>query len=357
MQINFLKKFGIGLLATLILLSQFQVVRPLETGTIYEASAQSGGLTGSEAFCRGADRDWSTFLSSVISYDDFTEYWKDVIVRYNSNICLYNDISLLLKRIEQARAQIRKAFYDCSPTATKLKENYYELEAELYFLRKYIQVGNDQIIFARDEDVRNSLKDYFVFNKGFFTAEKVDQLYTKFKAKYQGRQSIYAQCKSPTWENLIAKWNDVTERIKNSGSQFTTNISNKWNKAVNAPLTRTGNLLRGLLDIRINDIDPKTALSDIAAEMNKLYPSGYSFQQFQQAQANEEARYRNDLDRTTIMAQYEFLYKDTSGTSQNFASDRLTTLRQTIQRTFPPILQTYSCTSGIVNKTCGGASL
>ncbi len=319
------------------------------------ALAQSGGLsgTGNELVCRG-DREYSAFLSSVVSYDGFVEYWKDILVRYNSNICLYNDVDNILKQLTKARTQIRKAFYTCDTSAPKLTNTYYKLEAELYFLRKYMNVEKDQITFASDKQVQNEMKDYFVLNKSFFSDEQVAKLYNSFKAKYATHQEAYAQCKDPTWTNLIQKWNEVKGTIGGAANEFKQTVSKRWDRAINTPLLRTGNLLGGLVDFKINGLDPETALSEITADLKKKFPSGYTFPQLNAAKSADQTRAKNQISRTTYLSQYEFQYRETSADITENIIYRLKLLQSFIVGSYKPINQTYQCTASIVNKSCGG---
>src|SRR5262249_25140524 len=139
---------------------------------------------GKELICRTGSRDWGSFISSVISYDDFNEYFKDLFVRYSANICLYTDIDSVQTKIKKVREQIRKAFFVCDPNANKLKRTYYELQAELFFLRKFVDMKNGQMLVVPDQEVIKQLKSYFVINKNFLSNEDIQKLFDKFKQKY-----------------------------------------------------------------------------------------------------------------------------------------------------------------------------
>ncbi|GEM_PF-1889466 len=323
------------------------------------AHAQSGSYsgTGQEIVCRNASRDWVTFLSAVISYDDFAEYWKDIFVRYNANACLYNDIAALLKRIEKVRSQIRSAFFACDGQAEKLKNTYYRLEAELFFLRKYVAVGNGQFLVPNDasnKKVYIELRNYFALNRGFFTEAEVKKLFDEFVTRYKTRLEIYQNCSDPSWENLVAKWNELKDLVKGGFGvkEAAESIKHKFDKALNTPFMRTGNLLGGLLDARINDVSPLDALSDINQELQKNLPGGFTFDQLNAAQMQAKNRYQDDFNRATYLAQYEQLYKETSDDAIRGLVARLKSLEDSIKNTFKFINQTYQCTKGILDRAC-----
>ena len=107
-------------ITTITILALIVANQMLLSAQIPVTFAQTGGFNGNggEVLCRNGSRDWGNFISSVISYNGFIEYWNDILYRYNKNMCLYLDIDNLLKRIDKIREQIRKAFYVCDTSAT-----------------------------------------------------------------------------------------------------------------------------------------------------------------------------------------------------------------------------------------------
>lgn len=340
----------------LIIAVLFLAAATVQTVPLPAAHAQTGdiGGTGGAVYCRNGPRDYGNFLSSVISYDGFEEYWKDILVRYNANMCLYLDIDNLLNRIEKTRTQIRNAFYVCSSNAPKLAKTYHELEAELYFLRKYVEVGNGNILIKPVKGLTNDFTSYFVDDKGFFSREEADKLLEKFISKYEARQEAYLNCKDPTWGNLIAKWNEFKENVGGFTAikDAAESISKRWDNAVNTPFKRTGGLLGGLLDAKVNGLDPETAWSDIAGELQKNSPSGFTFDKFQAATNVNSVRYDEELTRTEYVAQYQQLYQEGTANIVKEIIDRVNSLQTIIRETYPFIDQTAQCTKGIIDKTC-----
>lgn len=320
------------------------------------ARAQSGGYsgTGKEVFCRG-DRDYESFISAFLSYDGFIEYWKDIVIRYNANICLYNDIDSLLRRLEKARQQVRNAFYICDVNANNLAKTYYKLEAELYFARKYLDVSNGNLLFADEKALRNKFIDYFVTDKEFFTQEEGKNYFDEFLKRYKERQKVYLNCPDPTWGNLIAKWNEFKENAGGFGAikEAVETIKQKAEKVLNVPRDRTGNVLGGLIDVRVNDLDPETAGAEISNELKRIFPDGYTFGQLQTAKNSAAKRYKEAVSRAEFLTQYEHLYKESSGDIINEIVARLDTLNVIIKSTIAGALsRTYQCTKTVNYKTC-----
>lgn len=338
----------LGLTTTSIVVPKVVPARAQNVGGIF-------GGNGNNSSCSSiADRDWATFLASVISYDDFVEYWKDILVRYNTNSCLYLDIDNLLQQITKVRAQVRQSFYACDARSQGLKEQYYKLEAELFFLRKYINPSKGTLLVASDQQVFNQLRDYFVINKNFLSEDDAKALFEQFKAKYANRLTAYQNCSDATWVNIIQKWNELKSNVESGfgAKSAAESINQKWEAVSNIPIKRSGDFLGGLLDARINGVTPEAAFSDILNDLKKNLPNGVSFDQVQLAQDREQARYQTDLEKADYLTQYEHLYKASSGEAVTSILGKLTTLESTITGTYPFINQTYQCTKGILDRSC-----
>lgn len=326
------------------------------------ADEGTGGTagTGNQLICRG-DRDWGTFISSVLSYDDFSEYWKDILDRYSSNICHYMDIDGVLNRVNKAREQIRKSFYVCGNTQA-LKKTYYTLEAELFFLRKYVDTDNGNFLVKNPEELRADLRNNFVFNKGFFTNEEIDLIFEEFKTKYDNRLDAYQNCKDPGWEELVNKWQEFKDNVlilftdpANAPviKAATESIQKKWDRMAAVDMNLGRSFFGGFLDARINGLEPKQGLDQIGAELKKNTPQGgYTFDQLKAAETVVEQNYNYQKLEVDYMTQYQTLYKEVSDTVNNELMLRLENLDLIIKTTFPFENQTVQCLKAINNKQC-----
>ncbi len=339
------------------------------------AFAQTGDASGNggAVVCRNGARDYGTFLSSVISYNGFTEYWKDIIVRYNHNMCLFLDIDNLLNRIDKTRQQIRNAFYTCDASAPKLRTLYYQLEAELFFLRDYVDFDDDgNIIFKSQNVITSDFTDYTVSKMNFFSPADAQTLLQTLFGKYNAKKDAYLNCADPTWGNLIQKWNE----FKSSLGGFTAiqdaaeTISKRWDDAVNTPFKRTGGLFGGLLDTKINGLDPATAWGDISAELQRNAIStvpvssgqiaaatqqgtlGFSYDKFLQTAASDASLHDQELERTQFLAQYGQTYQQSSANIAQAIIDKVNALDTSIQATFPLITQTSQCAKTVNGRVC-----
>jgi hypothetical protein len=312
--------------------------------------------SGGQVICRGG-RDWGTFISAVIGYDDFVEYWKDILVRYNSNICHYQDIDSLLNRISGVREQIRRAFYVCADAASteSMKRTYYELEAELFFLRKFIKTDYSNFIEVSDQKVINDLRGYFVINKGFFSDDEILVLFNRFKEKYRTHLISYQNCTDPLWQNLVDKWNEFKSTaggVTPAMNRATESFEKRWDRMKNTSMNLGRDFWGGFLDLRINGLSPKEGWDQIADTLKRNFPSGFTFQQIQAAKSAADESYNSQEEEATYKAEYQMLYLETSDEFTREISARLDLLNAIIKDSFPYQNQTIQCIKSINNKQC-----
>lgn len=317
------------------------------------AQFQDDSGAGQPVFCDGY-RDWSTFISSTISYDGFVEYWDDILIRYNVNFCHYTDIDNMLKRINKARAQIRDAFYACADT-TRMKKTYYELEAELFFLRNYIDADNGQFLVVDDQKIINDMRDFFVLNKGLFTDKEILDLFNRFKARYKSKLDTYKNCKDPSWGALVEKWNQFKKDaggIAPALQQAKESIEKRWDRMAKAPWRHGDDFFGGFVDARINGLPPAEGWQQITEELEKNFPQGYTFDQLQAAKVQKESNLQYFFLEEQYLAQYQAQYAESSDTYTAEIIKRLMNLQILIEQTYPFQNQTIQCTRGIKDKQC-----
>lgn len=310
--------------------------------------------TGKELFCQ---RDWATFISAVISYDSFTEYWRDMFYRYNKNICYYMDIDNVLQQIEKAQEQIRNAFYNCnSQRAEQLKTRYYELEAELFFLRNFVDISKSEIKTIPDKKVYEELRSNFVIGKSYFTEEKAKQLFEQFKQKYGKRvATTYKECSDPGLEALTKKFKELKTSFQNMASGKTgTSLKEYWNKSLNTPIKRTGNFLGGVLDARINGLTPKQAADAIYKEIQKSLPPNTepTLDAVQNAITKENEDYAAKVEKASLLAEYEALYKNGIDNMAKDFEEKLKQLDSIIKGTYPALEALKDCSKKAKDKQC-----
>ena len=302
--------------------------------------------------------DWETFVSAVISYDSFTEFWKDILVRYNKNLCHYMDISSILDQIDATRDAIKKSFLSCNATqGATLTARYYELEAELFFLRNFIDIPNSTIQELPEEKVKELLRQNFVLNKQYFTDEKVAELYDKFKKKYKGKvNSTYKNCPDPDIDALKKKWNSFKENIKSLGQDTGESIKSEWSKAINTPAKGMQGFIKGVQGFRLNSVPAiKTPDKIVAAMTKELEKSGGVPPSLDEAQASIDrtyAAYTKTVNTTAVKAEYEALYKQGGDSLAESYVNKIKEINEVIIQTYDPLTKLKECTKKTGERQC-----
>jgi hypothetical protein len=341
----------------LVIILVICLVSAIQTSSV-NAQFEPGGTGegGQQVICRGY-RDWSTFISATISYDGFVEYWKDILVRYNTNICLYEDIDSLFNRIKKVRKQIRSAFYACEDPnkVDRLRNTYYELETMLFFLRNYIDTGNGQFIVRNDQTVINELRDFYVFNSGIFSEEKVLELYDTFKARYGARMKTYENCSDSSWGMVVDKWNEFKETaggVAPALSKAKESAENRWAKLKQTSANFGEEFIDGIVAVKINGLSPEEGLTQIWEELKKNFPSGVTIEQLHAAKQLSDQKRNYEILEDDYEGQYFILYKESSDELTRLVEERLKTLNLIIETTFNPQHQTIHCVKDINDHQC-----
>ncbi|HLG26004.1 MAG TPA: hypothetical protein VI588_04460 [Candidatus Gracilibacteria bacterium] len=319
------------------------------------AMAQAGGPSGpgQQVICRNS-RDWGVFISSVISFDDFSEYWKDILSRYNENICHYQDIDGLLNRIKGVQEQIRSGFYACADVS-KDKKTFYEIDAEIYFLRKYVNAANGQFLVTSDQQLISDMRNNYVVDKGFFTDAEIQPLFDKFKQKYEPKLEAYKNCKDMTWQALVDKWNEFKETAGGLGpalKQASESIEKKWDKMEKTSMNLGRDFIGGFLDAKVNVLPAKEGFNIIGDALKANSPSGYTHEQLQAAKNLSDINTDYAHTEADYLIQYQTLYKETSDQFNELIGGRLIQLNSIIRNTYQYENQTIQCVASINGKQC-----
>jgi len=331
-------------------------------------------VSGQQLFC---NRDFSNFLANGLEIRLLDkDYWLDILTipgystsRYSANICRYNDIASILNRINSARQRLRQAFYVCDITTTDVvTQQYYQLEAELYYLRHY---ADNQLV--EDRNFQKKFMDLFINQEKYFSQEKGVQLYQSFKAKYDAKRKTYEQCEDPGLATLKNKLNELAsllDTLDKIGQQFSRNLDQKTKKSEeriekNSMFSAKsfGDFINRAVDFRVNgdDITDPTYWEQLTSgdtgalnALNVNLPFTGNYSQSQALSDINFAQTRNDtrdleIDYTT---EYEakYLINDDQFTAE--AVTNLNTLLGIVESTYPELTKVASCTKMIVDKQC-----
>ncbi len=345
--------------------------------------------SGQQLFC---SRDFGNFLANGIDFDGegFTDYWNDILVVYNNNYCQFSDIDSLLNRIDKARKQIRQAFYVCDATnADKIKAQYYEMSAELYYLRHFVntspspnpkdsQAEKEQKV-ALNPDVKGAFISRFV-NAGYFDNATANTLYNKFKAKYENKLEAYRNCSDPNLDALrlkIADLQNTFKVIENLGKKFAERSKKRWTAmekriAANPGLLTAlsadsaGDFFGRIVGAQVNGapVQEATIWEDISGTAKENAPFYYGDTKTYPPVINQQLLY-GDITKVQkrsanygseqgYVAAYDLKYRQIrdSGLDQMIVS--LNELQTIVKDTYGPLDKIRVCTANIVSKQCGG---
>lgn len=273
-------KFWIKVSATLAVM-MFGLVMFTNWGNGEESVAQAQGnnsATGEQLLCA---RDYSNFLVNGLDFDGegFVDYWRDILVIYNTNYCQYSDIDNMLKRIDKARKQVRQAFYVCDKvTSAKVSADYYQMSAELYYLRHFVDTkesSNPKSSKAEkaqqvqpNAGVHALFVNMFVKKLKYFDAATAETVFTAIQEKYNAKIDEYKNCSDPNFTALKQKVTELIgtiETVKQMAKKFAEQVQQRWSamekrvakssgiwKALTSP-SSLGDFFSKIADVRVNN--------------------------------------------------------------------------------------------------------
>ncbi|PIQ77583.1 hypothetical protein COV82_03715 [Candidatus Peregrinibacteria bacterium CG11_big_fil_rev_8_21_14_0_20_46_8] len=165
---------------------------------------------------------WRQFISAGVGYTDFVEYWKDFF-RWPSH---YADIQRVQNQLNKARYAVMGAFLRCDLERLESVTNaYYKLEAELFFLRKFVRTDDDTLTIVTETGARQKLKRELIDsmllrkpNSGGKDELLFDAYFDEFEAKYAERAKGYANAEGdPVYDELIEKIKKLGDTFKSFG--------------------------------------------------------------------------------------------------------------------------------------------
>jgi len=298
-------------------------------------------------------REGDAFYSSMISFTEFTETWKDIFYRYPQNTCYYTDIENIAKQLETQRQNLRKAFYSCGTNIENLKKSYFELEAEIMYLRNFISISQAGIKPVSDEKIMEKLTSYFVDDKNIYTTFETKDLFDKFKQKYKTKiTGTYKDCKDAGIQALIKKWDQLVKTIKSFGSNLE-KLSEEFNTAINTPVERTGSFINSFTTIRLNQLLAKLTPGQIIIQITKDNGgSAPTLESVQQGVQSNEETYAQKITETSIAATYDALYKNGGDSMALDFVAKLKDLNTIVKDTFKPIESITDCTKKTSERQC-----
>lgn len=300
--------------------------------------------------------DFQTFISSHLSFTDFASAWSDILVLYPQNTCYFNDISGIKNQLRNVQKQIRAGFYACNAASTlALQDQYNKLEAELFYLRHFIDVSQSKVTKIPDNKVYEELRQEFVIDKQYYDDAMLKTIFDSFKSKYEARiENTYAKCKDQTLEGLKKKWNSLAENFKKMAESQEKAVTAEWQKAVNNPPKKTQAQLGGVIDTRVNNVQPPRTPDQILTQLTAESPSGFepTLDVLQLAVYQEIETFNTNYETANIMGEYEALYKKSGDTLGKDFEQKIIELNKIIKETFKPLEELTKCSKKVGEKQC-----
>lgn len=334
------------------------------TAVVMSPSVSAGvpsGISGGTCPVTERFQRWGDFVQHGLSFDDWTENWKDI---FNRNACQRDDIVVLQKRLEKTRSQIRQHIFSCNYSAVDpLIGLEVRLQLELDYIRRIVESDEERTTGnPHDSVLRNRTRVYqemysaIVNDRKLMDETQFNTFFLQIEQKYNGRLPDSISCKNPTWEELAEKWNSFVNSaagVKPAWDRLETTVESKWKKVKESPSQRAGNYLGGFLDVKLNGLDPQKTLGDIVQELEEVSPGGLPtyFDVLDQFEV-ESQRYEGEDESLRRFARYEALYRHSSDDVVGALGGKLVELNKIIKGTFPVLENLHTCVSGVAAKQC-----
>lgn len=175
-------------------------------------------------------KGWRQFLSAFIGYEGFLDYWRDIFILSWKWPMYFADINNVELQLNKSRYAVMSAFLRCDTNRLKsVTQAYYKLEAELYFLRHFVDVSGGFLNFKTESrgnrnQFRDEMLDYFTLRKA---SENPDQdkalfigYFNEFEGKYRERANQYSSYgDDPIYSDISSKFDDLIKTFKDFGKE------------------------------------------------------------------------------------------------------------------------------------------
>ena len=163
----------------------------------------------------------TNFLATGAGFADIISSWEEI---FEWNACYKGDLDGVGNQLRKVRKEVRSAYLTCNlENKDRIFENYWKLDAELWFLRYAIDTKNNILLqnFVTQKQ-KQKIYQEMVKKYGDVIDEKLmDQYVTEFHAKYTERFEEYKTCRTfqsldeleEKWEEFLATMGDFVKAI------------------------------------------------------------------------------------------------------------------------------------------------
>ncbi|GEM_PF-3777368 len=221
---------------------------------------------------------WRQFLSALIGYEGFVDYWRDIFILSWKWPMYFADINNVEMQLNKSRYAVMSAFMRCdTDRLASVTQAYYKLEAELYFLRHFVDVSGGFLNFQTESRgnrnrFRDDMLDYFKLRKESENPDQDKALFSGYFDQFEGQYANRAEQYSgygddPIYSDISTKFDDLIKTFKDFGHEA---------KELGGDLAEAGGEVleagKGALKAGVNAFaHPLSTLGDIASDLNSRF--------------------------------------------------------------------------------------
>ncbi len=343
-----------------------------------------GTLSVAKCISKG-NLDFILFLNASIFADGFSEGliepFKDVI---NRNACHSLDVLGLINQRDKIRSQIRDAFLTCNTQKLPaLEQAYNEVNAEIYYVRHLVDAG---VVASLPFDVLNTRKiqveggkevseffypteklaaemreKYVETNK--ISADKFTLFFSNLEYKYRDRKNSYVICENSSWQAVAEKWEEFIETaggITPAWNDLEKGVQQKAEGIAEAATDGSfTDFLGGIVQFKVNNLDPAKGFDEISQNLSQYVPKGSSDIASQSSLLSAVQSSGQSFDvkkmREEMAANIEAEYKTVSDATVKLFVDELNNWEQILADSLKPLDGIYQKTECIADKQCSSS--
>ncbi|MBI4994295.1 hypothetical protein HZC21_01465 [Candidatus Peregrinibacteria bacterium] len=330
---------------------------------------------------------WRDFLAAGIGFEDFSDYWRDFFL-WPSH---FADVMNVQNQLNKARYSVMAAFLRCDLDKLKsVTEAYYRLEAELYFVRHFVDTSGGFLrVLTESEGQRDrfaeEMLDYMILLKPAENKDKERALYKGyfdlFAAKYAGRakqyksfedDEIYAElyAKFLEFQSAINDFEKLGSEMEELGKEAIIEPAKAIGKAATAfynnplkALKEAGKSILNRFDACVATKDNRrcaTGKSRVGAPENVFGDTpGFTktsekktFDQVMSGIKQQEQKKTEDIDEAQMLARYEMLYGQASGDGMKALADKMQEMIDILGKSSSPLNELENCADHVSGEVC-----
>lgn len=356
-----------------------------ETRSTFGIESPTKGLTSS-GISQSCLNGLNSFMAAGIGYEGFTDYFRDFLL-WPSH---YADVAAVQQQVNQARYAVVAAFLRCDTNRLKSSTDaYYKLEAELYFVRHFVDTGGGFLKVLSEGNDRdsflNDMSNFYILRK---KSENPDQdkailagYFDEFTQKYGEKAKSYASFgNDPAFKDLGAKFDELIKSFKDlsSTSSALKSSNEKEEKpkkaesgdapAVNGPpktvKERAAGLFAKILNACVTTPNDRFCIAGSSTTTDPLQTKPGEKKSFGDvifSIQQQELKQTQDVDKVEMLTRYELLYGDVSGGGVGQVLDRLDKLNSVLGQGIDKVPETGSllplekvsqCATTVLKKQC-----